>query len=65
MTLLQTLNDTTFNQKNADNIQKYVKKARKKVHYISAFISMKYKLWNEIQCGCFQEHVLSSTWNTS
>jgi hypothetical protein len=42
VTLLQTLNDTTFNQKNADNIQKYVKKARKKVHYINAFISMKY-----------------------
>jgi len=42
MTLLQTLNDTTFNQKNADNIQKYVKKARKKVHYINAFISKKY-----------------------
>jgi len=42
MTLLQTLNDTTFNQKNADSIQKYVKKARKKVHCINAFISMKY-----------------------
>jgi hypothetical protein len=42
MTLLQTLNDTTFNQKNADNIQKYVKKARKKVHYVNVFISMKY-----------------------
>jgi len=42
MTLLQTLNDTTFNQKNADSIQKYVKKARKKVYYINAFISLKY-----------------------
>jgi hypothetical protein len=41
ITLLQTLNDTTFNQKNADNIQKYVKKARKKVYCISAFVSLK------------------------
>lgn len=41
MTLLQTLNDTTFSQKNADNIQKYVKKARKKVHCVNAFMSMK------------------------
>jgi hypothetical protein len=47
MTLLQTLNDTTFSQKNADNIQKYVKKARKKVHYINACISMKYNFGME------------------
>jgi hypothetical protein len=42
VTLLQTLNDTTFSQKNADNTQKYVKKARKKVRCINAFLSMKY-----------------------
>jgi hypothetical protein len=41
MTLLQTLNDTTFSQKNVDNIQKYVKKARKKVLCVNAFMSMK------------------------
>jgi hypothetical protein len=33
------LNDTTFNQKNADIIQKYVKNAGRKIHCISSFIS--------------------------
>jgi hypothetical protein len=37
------LKDTTFSQKNADNIQKYVKKAGRKINYVNSLVSTELK----------------------